>query len=94
MRHSTGPKGEGSALDAVDADTRRGVVRLYRLNAEGKKHLDATGTAIAKEERRGRVRVTWKKPERIFFQQWSAFQARASRGPRLPIPQRQPPEVQ
>ena len=44
-------------------DTRRGVVRLYALNAAGKKYLDSdplppTGESrVATEERRGRVRL-------------------------------------
>lgn len=37
----------------VYADMRRGVVRLYALNAEGKKYAD--GDRVATEERRGHV---------------------------------------
>ena len=37
------------------ADMRRGVVRLYSLNAEGKKYR-GRDNSVATEERRGRVR--------------------------------------
>ena len=36
------------------ADGRRGVVRLYRLNAEGRKFIE--NGRVATEERRGQVR--------------------------------------
>jgi hypothetical protein len=38
------------------ADGRRGIVRLYALDAHGRKHTDATGESLATEERRGHVR--------------------------------------
>lgn len=40
---------------AFYADTRRGIVRLFRTDISGKKYLDDGD--IAKEERRGRVRL-------------------------------------
>lgn len=41
------------------ADRRRGVVRLYRLNGDGRKYVEfaAGGPRVATEERRGRVVV-------------------------------------
>jgi len=48
------------------ADGRRGVVRLYRLNAEGQKFVEAapSGPRVATEERRGHVRWGKKPMER------------------------------
>lgn len=39
------------------ADPRRGVVRLYLLDADGHKYIDRAAGGAAKEERRGRVEV-------------------------------------
>ena len=38
-------------------DTRRGIVRLYKLNAEGKKYLDPVTHEAAWEEKRGHVKL-------------------------------------
>ena len=54
------------------ADGRRGVVRLYRLNAEGKKYAEpimaaphwAVPRQLATEQRRGHVRI------RLIGSQW------------------------
>ena len=49
-------------LDGVDvtnrcfyADGRRGVVRLYRHNTQGKKFIDPIMNGVATEEKRGHV---------------------------------------
>jgi len=49
-------------LDDVDVtsrcyyvDTDRGVVGLYRLDADGRKYIDRTTGVVAAEERHGRV---------------------------------------
>ncbi len=55
--------GEEVTTRCIYVDPRRGVVRLYRLNAEGKKYLDSDplpphgGSRVATEERRGHVRT-------------------------------------
>lgn len=42
------------------ADGRRGVVRMYKLNAEGRKYVDPNvRVRLATEERRGRVQWGW-----------------------------------
>lgn len=49
--------------DCFYVDARRGVVRLYARNAEGKHHLDSdprpptAESRVATEERHGRVRL-------------------------------------
>jgi len=46
---------------AFYADTRRGIVRMYRVDIHGKKYLERSDLdhlgEIAKEERRGLVRL-------------------------------------
>ncbi len=51
--------GEDVTSRSFYADTRRGVVRLYKLNAEGKRYIDPTGwpRRVAVEERHGVVRI-------------------------------------
>lgn len=39
------------------ADDRRGLVRLFARNADGRFFLNAAGTGPVVEERRGRVRI-------------------------------------
>ncbi len=57
--------GEEVTTRCLYVDTRRGVVRLYRLNAEGQKFIEPILNAphwnvprrVATEERRGHVRT-------------------------------------
>ena len=42
---------------AFYADTRRGIVRLYKVDISGKKYVDRDLDIVATEELRGKVRL-------------------------------------
>jgi len=49
--------GEEVTTNCFYADPRRGVVRLYLRDGDGKRFVDRSTGEVAKEERRGRVKV-------------------------------------